>query len=329
MIRKIQRDTLMAELQSLRALLIGAEGAAPLTALSLKARLAGVEEELSALEREMRLTGEVAIFFTGKRVQGSRGIDAEFATNSLRHYQDLVSKTVLHRLRGPLAQRGPLKEREVARLNITGTAPGSFGFVLEEDGADQSPLFPTAVKEAMEQVTELLKAFSSPEEAAFASAFDDLDPRTLKSLKDLLEDLNESEATMRLVEGDREVSLDRQSVERAAERASQSRVDEREVEIEGRLIGIGPTRRTFEFRREDTGDVLTGRVDSQLSGAFLRRVTESPVEIGERRVARMLVRETERRGASPRITYTLLNLSDESAADEDIADFDDDQADGA
>jgi hypothetical protein len=310
MIRKIQRDMLRAETATLRDLIAGASERSPLTKLSAQSRLAAVEAELAALEREIHFTGEVAIFFSGKRVYGSRAIDAEFATNSLRHYQDLVSKTVLHRIRGPLAQRGPLRDRDVARLNITGTAPGSFGFVLEEDGAEQSPMFPTAVKEAMEHVTGLLQAFSSVDEAAFAAVFEDMDPRTLKSLKDLLNDLNEAEATMRLVEGDHEVRMDRSSVEIALERANLSRVEEREEHVTGKLVGLVPHQRRFEFQREDTSEVISGRVDSQLSNAFLNRVLENTMELGGRWIAHVLVRDIERRGASPKSTYTLLGLSD-------------------
>lgn len=313
MISRIQRNILRAERESLRGLVAAGGDRSPLTTLSARSRLAAVEAELAALERETRLTGEAAIFFTGKRVQGSRAIDAEFATSSLRHYQDLVSKTVLHRMRGqPLAQRGPLKERDiaVARLNITGTAPGSFGFLLEEDGAEQSPMFPTAVKEAMEQVTDLLRAFTSPEEAAFAAAFDDVDPRTLTSLRNLLTNLDEAEATMRLIEGDREVRMDRHSIERALERANQSRVEENEGYLPGRLVGIVPQDRRFNFKRDDTGEVITGRVESQLSNAFLNRVLEETIQLGGPWVAHVLIRETERRGASPRVNYVLLGLSE-------------------
>lgn len=305
---KLKRDAISSELAQLEGLLSRLPVGASLSRRSLEARVKSLRDELQTISSRQDTTASAALFFGGARVQGSRAIDADFAARSIKAFQDLVSKKTLERTQRPLGQRGPLPEKDVARLNIIGTAPGSFGFLLEENGSDAPPLFTSAVKEALNDALNVLSGFATDDDEKFASLLSSIDPRVLVTVKEFFRVLHEGEGTIRIVEDEREASLGRLEVERAFNRAEQSEIAEDDIPFAGRLIGILPVTRSFEFVRDDTGAVIKGKIGPQFSGEFLQRLEQEPITLGKRWRAMLRVKRVERPGASLKIDYTLLDL---------------------
>lgn len=307
---KLRRDAIAAELGELTHLLARLPPNALLSRRSLEAKANALRTELAELADASTTTASAALFFGGARVQGSRAIDADFAARSLKAFQDLVSKKTLERVQNPMGQRGPLAERDIARLNIVGTAAGSFGFLLEENGADAPPLFPSAVKEALSAAMDLLSGFATEDDESFGSLLFSIDPRVLVTVKDFFKVLHDGEGTVRIVEDERETTLNRSAVERAFSRADQSQIDEDDVPMVGRLIGVLPVTRSFEFVRDDTSEVLKGKVGPQFSNEFLQRIEREAITLGKRWRATIRIKKVERPGASRKVDYTLLDLQE-------------------
>jgi len=272
-VTKIHRDALRSEMASLRDLLERSAGRDPLGSRSLRNRLTTLQSELADIEGHERNVANVALVFDGDPVRGSSAIEASFAGKALQEYQELIAKHVAVE-GGRLSERGRLPDQihTQARMNVTSLVHGSFGFVLEEDGADQPGMFETPAQKAVHTVTDLLKEAAAIDGGVFNSRLDDLDIRIFQTLKKFIGTLHQARSTLRIAEERREIKLDTYGVERAFERMSQAVVEENDETIEGDLIGLVPNQRRFEFRQSENGNLIQGRVAANLSADYLERI---------------------------------------------------------
>ncbi|HML29511.1 MAG TPA: hypothetical protein PKE16_11875, partial [Hyphomicrobium sp.] len=253
-----------------------------------------LDDELRVLGGFEERAASAALFFGGPKVVGSRGIEADFAGDALERFQDLVSKTFARRERGILRARGRVAARPSSKLMVTAVTRGSFGFVLEEVG-DQEEAVRTQLSEVVEDVVDFVAHVADPAEDVFLEAVGDIDARLLGSARAFFDSLSKAGATLRIVEGDREISLGRDEVQRGKERTEGLVVTESEANQLNGTLFVLPAHRKFEFRLDGTGDTISGKVapdasreigDQVLGGLF------NP--IGKRWVAEFDVREVTR-----------------------------------
>jgi len=281
MVTKIHRDALRSEVASLRAMMARAGDRDPLGSLSIQKRLASLEAEIAAIEGQQQNLANVALVFDGDPVRGSSAIEADFAGKALQDYQELIAKHVAAE-GGHLAERGRLPDQihQQARMNVTALVHGSFGFVLEEDTADQLGMFETPAQKAVRSVTDLLQEVAAVDGHQFEAKLDDLDIRIFQTLKRFIGTLHRARSTLRVAEEQRELKLDTSSVERAFDRVSQVDVEEGDEVVEGELLGLVPVQRRFDFRRTDNGEILQGRVSANLSADYLERIEQAGLIAG-------------------------------------------------
>jgi hypothetical protein len=311
MVTKLHRDALRSDIESVRELLARATGRDPLGEMTLSMRLRALEAQLREIEGEVRNVANVALVFDGGPVRGSSAIDADFAGQALQDYQELLTKQVAAAAGNALGQRGPLpmQVQKKARMNITALVHGSFGFLLEEDGADQVEMFESSTLQAVEAVTDLLKGVASNDRQWFDSKLPELDVRIFQSLRRFINTLHKADSTLKLSEDQREITLTTYDVMRAYERISEVDIDESEESFEGELLGIVPIARRFEFRRADNGEILSGRVAENLSADYLERIEREELMAG--RNWRALVRTktvSQPNGRQNSVTRILIDL---------------------
>ncbi|RQT98451.1 hypothetical protein DF022_27015 [Burkholderia cepacia] len=191
-------------------------------------------------------------------------------------------------------------------------ARGSFGFVLEESGVD-GEIVNTPLKETVDEITDILSRVGAADEAVFDEAAAELDERTLVTLKQFFQRLDDSGATMRVVDGSRDFLLDRNAVSIARQRTQAMEIEERGEELVGTLFLL-PNSHRFEFTATDDRAVMKGTFGSnvvrQLEGqAELGQVAIDPREIPRRpwRVE-IRTREIRERNRAPRQVFTLVRL---------------------
>lgn len=314
MLKKLEIDALTADLASIEAMLASrTEEDDPSGYYQFSARKAQLEEALARAGARPETHAELGIFFGGEPVQGSRGINADFAGKALDDLQTLVSKKYSGREVGRLGARGPFPRADTSQLLVTGVVRGSFGFVLEESGAD-GEIVNTPLKEIVDEITDILSRVGAADEAVFDEAATELDERTLVTLKQFFQRLDESGATMRVVDGSRDFLLDRNAISIARQRTQAMEIQEHGDEFVGTLFLL-PNSRRFEFYPANGGQaVLRGTF-----GSNVVRQLEGQAELGQaaidaREVPRrswrveIRTREIRERNRAPRQVFTLTRL---------------------
>ena len=272
MIPKLEQNKLSAQLAAIDALL----AAIPESNLASRIGLEERRHELSIELEKLNATGEtlasVALYFGGKPVQGSRAIDADFATNALSSYQEIVTKVCSEGLREHNVESNTRIAKEASRLNITNIVHGSFGFVLEEINSNGPPFLRSALKEAMDKSVECIAGLADKDDAVFSDIISVISLPILMAVRSFYRTIYKNNAVFRIVEGHTDQQFDVVAVERAYERAEQTTVEEEEFSIEGELLGVIPSGRRFEFRRKDDGNIIYGKVGLLFSQDYLERV---------------------------------------------------------
>lgn len=303
---KLRQAAIESELSSLREMLAESVDVDPLGALSLQDRIDEVEAELAALTVPKH-HADVTLLFYGDPVQGSRGIDAEFAGKALQNYQSALSKQMNSLTGRALGRRGPIPERNLSRMNVVDVAHGSFGFHLEED-SEEIEMFDTSLRDAVRAVTAILDGFASPSDADFEQTIENLDSRTFISVKSLIELVRNEGAQFRIVDDEDEKQFDEIRVERAFQRVERTDVQEQEDEVTGTLMGVMPVARRFEFNLDGTEEVISGPIDARLSADFLERIENDEQFVGRKWRASVRVRKIRRPDGREKIEYTLTEL---------------------
>src|SRR5258708_1964053 len=128
--KALERKALLADRASVIAMLERVGPADILGRMSFETRLSEIDARLEALGVEADHLGSVALVFQGAPVLGSHSIDAEFASDVLKTFQDMVSRRVATEIAGELGERGPIPTRLPTNLGISNMVRGSVGFLL-------------------------------------------------------------------------------------------------------------------------------------------------------------------------------------------------------
>ncbi len=265
MLRKLQHDFVASNLSSVSNILSHAPTRS-LTRISLEARRDELAAEMREIQESPETHAATALFFSGKPVLGSRGIESEFAAKALGTYQDIVTKLFALRSKGQLGERGVVADRDLSRLHVTSLVRGSFGFLLED--VDENDLETAPVlKSAVDDSARLIGSFAEEDEEHFESAIAEIDNRVLQTVKSFFDILAKDSATLRVVASDSERTFDMNGILRAAERAKATEVEEFLETIGGTLQGVMPEKHEFELRTQ--GRTISGKVAGSISASEL------------------------------------------------------------
>lgn len=245
---KMEYVSLLSEKTELERMLAQIPEADIIDRMSLQSRLDNVNDELVRSPAPKKEPATVKITFNGKPVVGGYGIFADFGTKAIARYSDAIATFAASR-ETVLSVRGPIPHREVSRLLVTNIAVGSFGFILEENGAvEQMEVDNTAVSYALEQTNRLLEASVSGSDDELAEIASDTDPRALKVVKDFIQILSESEAICTISTEKKLFRFaDSGQVKKSLARLSDENLHEEEIILDGEIMGVLPSKRTLEF----------------------------------------------------------------------------------
>jgi hypothetical protein len=311
MIRKLDQQRLAAEIATLDAMLSQLDPQDYLSRVGLESRRDELRELLAGLREHSETQARVALFFGGDPVIGSEGVKARFASDAVGSFQDILSNVWGSKQEKPVAVAGPIRNQELSNLHITALLHGSVGFLLEELDASGQTLFDSPLKDAADQAAKIVSGFADEDDRTFTAVIEELTPRVFKSVQKFLRYVHNDKATIRLVEGDTDLRIDHEGVERAWQRAEASKVDEERVYLNGRLIGVIPIHRRFEFQ-PDGATMIFGVVGEDFSQSFLNRMNTEQF-IGKRWRGFFHKKLVEKVGRAPSDHYTLLRLEDEGS----------------
>jgi hypothetical protein len=301
-LRKIERDHLAADLAAVETLIGRLTDEDVMMRLGLEERREELRRELESLQESEGTTAAAALFFSGRPVVGGLGIESEFGGKAVWTFQDLVAKQFAQEA-GGLGQRGIVPNKAATRLHITNVVRGSFGFLLEEL---EPSLLDSSLKAAVDNVSRLMAAFGEDDEDRFEAAVENIDQRVLATAREFFSLMRQDGATFRIVAGETDRSFDAALVERAAERASLTEVDDVDDQIAGILAGVLPDAHMFEFRTDGERGVIRGKVDKAIPTADLMALSREWLEKPSRAI--VTVRRVLRAHEVVRESFTLLSL---------------------
>lgn len=267
----------------------------------------GLEDKLAGMPQAIEhAPAGVALFFGGRPVMGSHGIQAGFSGKAIERFQTMVSQRFAAQELGPLASKGRVPLKDNTHLMVTDVVRGSFGFVLqaaaEDDEAQGSG---TSLKSVVGKVADAISRMAAQDDALFDGALAEIDERQKVAFTDFFKLLDTEGATMRIVEGERDFELDQASVQRARRRVENLQISDRAEEISGLIVGWSDVTAKFDLQLHGTREIVQGTV----SRAELDRVAVEGLELYHKHVrASIKVREVLAKNRQPKRAYTLLSL---------------------
>lgn len=232
---------------------------------SLLARLEEVEFELAQVHAPEKEPVRARLTFNGRPVLGSHGVFADFAAKAVGGFSEAVA-AIAASFSAPLASRGPIPNRGSNQLVITGTALGSFGFMLEEYpghsiGANDDP---SDLELAIDYTQRLFYGVVSGDNELLADAVAEIDPRALDKVRSFMDVLAENSAVCSLVVRDSEVRFsDVEQVQHGLKLIAVDNIREEKLVVGGVFQGVLPAKRNFEFKPSD-GDVIFGKIGASV-----------------------------------------------------------------
>jgi hypothetical protein len=272
MANRLKREHLSAELATLDALIGTLPHDDVLGRIGLQSRREEIVSELDQIKEIVGEAASIALFFGGRPVTGSKGIEASFGADAVSKFQDLVTNVWGTADRGGVGSRGPLPASDLSKLHITSLLHGSVGFLLEEM-EPQDRLFDSPLKKAADRTADVIAAFAGESEQNFSAILETVDQRVLGSAREFFRQVYQKGANLRIVEGEKDLVLDGAPLERAYSRAENAEIQDEDEPVRGVLLGLIPIGRRFELRKQD-GTILSGSVAETLSEAYLKRLTQ-------------------------------------------------------
>jgi hypothetical protein len=308
MVRKLKLESLENDLAAVRDLLSRRTSEAdPIGFAQYSFRLNHLESEIEKLRGTAENRASIALFFAGEPVMGSRGIKAEFAGKAVDYFQDLISKQFANEQLGSMGQRGPVPLRSTSDMLLTDVARGSIGLILEEADRNES-LTDSELTVAVKKVTEDIAATAGDSSEGFEELLEQVDPRYFGSLSALFKHLDDSRASLRLVEGDQEFDLSPVAIHRGRERTDAAVLhDDDNVRMRGRLFLL-PAHKKFELVVSGAAEILYGNVSREFAREHLEELMRRNDVVGREWEVRLKTRTITRPNREPQTKYTLLGL---------------------
>lgn len=302
----VTKAELYAERSSLIAMLDEIPSGDFLGRVGLEAKLKAVESRLEALRDVPETLAETFLYLGGKLVDGSRGIDANLASDILKRYQAYVSAVHASRTqKEPLAEAGPIPSVDSSALQLVGTPRGSFGFALREK-ADQARLTESLLHESVEVANELIASSAKESEEDFESAISDEPARVIKELSNFLKTLERYEASIRLVSSKTNVDIPTDKITTASSRTENIEISEKEEGMHGVFLGARKNSRDFNFQPDGEGPI-SGKLGKDIED---HNVTLMNREYQDKRCKAVFVRTETKRKESGKTTirWTLKDI---------------------
>lgn len=257
-----QKEALQAELIGLTHLLsITPED--PLATPLMKSRMAELETQIKEIVDRPPILPETELFFGRGAVIGSMGIEAGFASEILKSFQDMVTNHFSAKFCGALRRTGRRRGESLSKLFLTALPTGSFGLQLSQPFVTDF-VVASQVTQTMEEITDLVGAAAKGDEP-FVDTVSHFNGRVLIPLAGFLESLNNSGSDCKIISGSRRTTLNTEDVSQAYQRVISAKTQDEVVRLNGIFGGVLLGSGRFEFMPT---------ADTRIQGWIAESVTE-------------------------------------------------------
>lgn len=233
--------------------------------LGIESRLEEVEYELSCIN-PFHITKKARLTFRGGPVIGSQAISAIFAAKATDFFANAVA-AVSAGLSGTLNFKGPIPDKNINNLMITGTAIGSFGFEFELPEPDSFDLCPeqSIVGKAVDEIRALFEVSAIGSDDDLSDLVEEIHPRAISKIYEFLNYLYEQDAKCGLEFDNKFFRFSsKQQLESALSRLNDNNIHEKTVNYKGIFSGALPASRNFEFETEIDKELIKGKISKDI-----------------------------------------------------------------
>ena len=204
----------------------------------------------------------VLITFEGDPVADGSGIDANFAGKTTRAFAESTAIAIAGS-NGELQDTGGIPHRALGQQLITGVTTGSFGFEIElmPDTVPEGRLRPpvSIAERAVAMIQDLLQGTLDRADDELSELAGRLHPRAVRKLAEFVEIVKNNGAQVAIGLNSREVALrNPEEADQAMKRLASRNIVEATTTMTGTLIGMVPSRSSFEFRERNTDEPIQG-----------------------------------------------------------------------
>ncbi len=234
--------------------------------LGIESRLEEVEYELGCIN-PFHITKKARLTFRGGPVVGSHAISAIFASKATDFFANAVA-AVSAGLSGALHFKGPIPDKNINNLMITGTAIGSFGFEFELPKPDNFDLCPeqSIVEKAVDEIRSLFEVSATGSDDDLSDLVEEIHPRAISKIYEFLNYLNEQDAKCGLEFNNKFFRFSsKQQLEAALSRLNDNNIHEEIVSYKGVFSGALPASRNFEFETEVDKELIKGKISKDIA----------------------------------------------------------------
>lgn len=271
----------------------------PLMSYSLKKKIEELNEKLESLPEQFK-EAKVILLFSGGAVKGSKGIKANFISQTLKPFQELIkSQTSIIRF-GKLGKRGKSKSSNFSELYLTALPTGSFGVELSQIDSDE--LFAEEdVSNAIDQVMTLIES-STKSDDEFENAIENMPPRNLNNLKTFLKSIDDEHSILKMESGTHILEISEENIHLGFMRVSSAIREDDTLHLDGTLRGVLLESGKFEFVDID-GYKFSGFLSPDISEDLIVTLLNVPSKI------ELFKSKINFKSGNEKVAYELLDIS--------------------
>lgn len=233
----------------------------------------GYEYRLNELRTKLKHTPSTPtpktfdLTFQGEPVNDTSAIAAGFASKATDLFADAFDMIVAS-LSGNLgeASSGPVAGKNKYGLLINNIALGSFGFQFQlPQETHQHPENSSVSEKAIHIIENIFRVAAEEDDENIADAIDEIPPRAIKKIHSFLEQLEKNKAWCGLNFDKHKFQFKNlEQLSQAAAHLKEDNITETEQYYNGRLIGLLPASKVFEFKISDTNKTIKGKISPEL-----------------------------------------------------------------
>lgn len=251
----------LSERSQIISMLESMDEADVISRMSLEYRLSKIDEELERANVNVNSTAKAVITFKGDPVIGTVGISSKFGSKILNAFNSAIT-TISTALQPFLASQ------KIEPMIITGTAKGSFGFVLEEPSRGDILDFDekSITSFSLEKAYKVLNSAIGNDDELLATELEDLDELSIKKLREFIDILVKEKTIFTLKNNDFSLVVrSPQQLETISYKLSVDNIREEIKTFSVIFTGVLPNKRRCEFKfANDDQDVEVATISQNI-----------------------------------------------------------------
>ncbi|WOO48650.1 hypothetical protein R2S03_14325 [Hafnia alvei] len=229
--------------------------------MSLEYRLSKIDEELKNSNINKHSPAKAVITFKGDPVFGTVGISSVFGAKILKAFNSAITNVSTSLLTITGAQK-------IEPMVITGTAKGSFGFILEEPSRGGVLDFDekSITASSLEKTYKILKSAINSDDDTLSFELEDLDENAIKKIREFIDILVKEKTIFTIKNNDFSLVVrNPQQLETISYKLSVDNIKEEIKTLAVMFTGVLPNKRRCEFKLiSDETDVEVATISSHI-----------------------------------------------------------------